>query len=421
MRSFFGKTLTILALLFLSCALVLFAQTQTKGGKSKGNQADTTEIKKAGLPSQAEEIEISEGKISIRTKDGKKLILKGEEGGEEAKPEEKGAEEEIDLKNLEDVSKTKLPKKLDISPQGPYHEWSRDIVKMGSNVVVEEDERVGGDVVAIGGDVQVKGNVSGNVVAVGGNVEVFPTGVVEGDAVSVGGQVTKHSGATIEGQKVDVGFGGRLHKLPIVFPLMLTHFTALAFLVRIFKIVFFLFLGIVVISVVPKHVTKVKEKVRRDFLKSALVGLAGEILALPILIILIITIIGIPVAILVEPLLILAAVILGYTGTCLVIGEKLRQRATPKADTQILTLVIGVLAVEVVPLLARLLGLAGGFLSPFGWIATVLGWMIGYLVITVGFGASILTRLGTRPKDANLVTAPAVVATPGNASQQSSV
>jgi ABC-type multidrug transport system permease subunit len=61
--------------------------------------------------------------------------------------------------------------------------------------------------------------------------------------------------------------------------------------------------------------------------------------------------------------------------------------------------VIGILAVELVPLLARVLGFFGGPFSPLGWIVAFIGWMIGYVVITVGLGASILTRLGTRPKE----------------------
>jgi hypothetical protein len=162
----------------------------------------------------------------------------------------------------------------------------------------------------------------------------------------------------------------------------------------------------VVISIVPKNVVKIKEKIRQDFLKSALVGFAGEILILPIFILLIVTIIGIPVAILVLPLLILAALILGYTGISYFIGEKLREGTSLKSDTPIMTLVIGILAVESVLLLARVVGLFGHLISPLSWILTFIGWTIWYVAITVGFGASILTRLGTRPREVKLAEVP---------------
>jgi len=71
-----------------------------------------------------------------------------------------------------------------------------------------------------------------------------------------------------------------------------------------------------------------------------------------------------------------------------------------------MTLVIGILAVESVLLLARVVGIFGHFLFGFSWILTFIGWMIWYVAVTVGFGACILTRLGTRPKEVKLAEAP---------------
>jgi hypothetical protein len=75
-------------------------------------------------------------------------------------------------------------------------------------------------------------------------------------------------------------------------------------------------------------------------------------------------------------------------------------------------LVLGILAVELIPLLARVLGVFGGPFSPLAWIVAFIGWIIAYLVITVGLGASILTRLGTRPKDVSPAPAVATPAKP---------
>jgi hypothetical protein len=217
----------------------------------------------------------------------------------------------------------------------------------------------------------------------------------------------------VRGEKVSIAFlSGPRFRFPSLhapFPFLVTGFRApaWAFFARVFKILLFIFVGIVIISILPRHVSKVKEKVKKDFLKSGLVGLAAQILVIPIFILLIITIIGIPVALLVEPLLIIAALILGYTAVCLFVGEKLQEHTSLKPDTKIMILVIGILAVELVPLLARVLGFFGGPFSPLGWIVAFVGWMIGYVVITVGLGASILTRLGTRPKELSPATAAA--------------
>ncbi len=425
MRTLFVKFTLFFLLLPLLAGLTVLAQAPAEKAKRKTNTKDSAEVEEGRFPFEVEEISISEDKIYIRTKDGKKIILGGEESAQEIKVDEgriRIGDVEIDLKGLEgleasealeallgleaidEISRIKTPK-VKISPR--VYTTSEDIVKFGRDVVVEEDEEIDGDVVAVGGSIEIKGTVTGDVVAIGGDVDIFSTGIVEGDAVSIGGDVIKRGEAVIQGEKVSVAFfRGPFFRSPPMFthfrfPFVFTPFRppAWSLFLRIIRIAFILFLGIVVISVFPKNVNKVKEKTKQEFLKSGLVGFLAEILALPIFILLIITIIGIPVALLVEPLLILAALILGFTGVCLFVGEKLQEHTSLKPDTKIMILVIGILAVEVVPLMARVLGVFGGPFSPFAWIVTFLGWVIVYVVITVGFGASILTRLGTRPKE----------------------
>jgi uncharacterized membrane protein len=410
MRCSFVKIPIIFFILFLSSMLIFFAHAEVRRSKSQIDKPDTTEIKKEKLPSEAEEIQISEDGIYIRTQEGKEIKIGTGESETDISVEEdkiKIGKLEIDLKSLEDSLKKEIPK-IKISPKIQVNAGGEDIVKFGKDVVVVEDETIDGDVVVIGGKIDVRGTVTGNAVAVGGDVSVASTGEIEGDAVSVGGEVKKEPGAVVRGQKATVSFGPKgLFKFPhFMFPPFMGGFYGFALFARIFKIIFFLFLGIVVISIAPKNVAKVKDKIRQDFLKSALVGFAAEILILPIFLILIVTIIGIPVALLIEPLLVLAALILGYTATSYFVGEKLKQSTNLKPETPLMTLVIGILAVEAVLLLARIVGIFGHPFSALSWILTFFGWAIWYLVMTVGFGAAILTRLGTRPKEVSLATAP---------------
>ncbi len=440
-------------LLVLSVAwLVFLAQARIKKPARETNASEAAEADEGRFLFEAEEISISEDKIYIRTKEGKELtvgpggkiliptgkgkkqILWKEGPAEEIIVEEgkiKIGDKEINLRELEGleildslkalnlevldkISPIRIPK-VKVSPR--LSTTTEDIVKFGKDVVVEEDEEIDGDVVAVGGSIQIKGTVTGDVVAIGGDVEVFDTGVVEGDAVSIGGDVIRRKDGEIHGEKVSVGFlGGRSIRYPpwfapFKFPFGSTFFgfahfqpPALSFFLRILRVAFVLFVGIVVISVFPKHVEKVKEKTKHEFLKSGLVGLVAQILALPIFILLIITVIGIPVALLVEPLLILAALILGFTGVSLFIGEKLQEHTSMRSDTKIMTLVMGILAVEVVPLSAWVMRVFGDIFSLFAWIFTFLGILIVYMVVTVGLGASILTRLGTRPKEIKTAT-----------------
>jgi hypothetical protein len=428
MRNRFLRITFVLLLLCLPAWAGLWAQDTRPAAPPDADEPDALEEEE--FPFEAVEIRISEGEIYIRTKEGKDFLV-GPEGqirlpaidrkgyilGEGEEVDEVILEDgririgdaEIDLRGLkgfEALDKTSrfgVPR-VRVSPRVYTGEG---VFRMGSDIVVEEHESIDGDVVALGASVEVKGTVSGDAVAIGGDVEVYPTGMVEGSAVSIGGSVIRRGGAIIEGEKVSVGlFRGQPFKFPFTIQPMV-HVSAWSFFARVFKILFLIFLGIVVISIAPRHVNKVATRIRQDLLKSALVGFVAEILVIPIFILLIITIIGIPVALLIEPLLILAALILGYTGTCLFVGEKVREHTSLKPDTRIMTVVIGILAVELVSLVARVVGLFGGIFFPLTWIIAAIGWLIGYVVITVGFGASILTRLGTRPKDVR--PAPAAV------------
>ena len=422
MKNLSKKILIIAFTLLLSAAIFVFGQSQTEP-KSKKQKAksDTAETQEGKLSSKAAEIRIDQEGIYIRTEEGKELEVGEKEAEEGIIIDDEGikiGDLEIDLEQLEDLE---IPHILglkeipSIKKSKKVYTVNRDIIKMGRDIVVEEYEEMDGDVVAIGGDITVKGTVTGNVIAVGGDIFVASTGVIEGDAVSIGGDVEKETGAVIKGERVGVSFfPGELFGIPPAgfpsihmfrFPPFIGGFQGLALFTGIIKIMLFLFLGIIVISIVPKNVTKVKDKIKQDFLKSALVGFAGEILILPIFILLIVTIIGIPVALLVEPLLILVALILGYTGVSYFIGEKLREGTNLKPETPMMTLVIGILAVESVLLLAIVVGIFGHFIFPFSWILTFIGWMIWYVAVTVGFGACILTRLGTRPKEVKLAEA----------------
>jgi len=401
MRRFWNKILVIFLLMFFLLSLIILAQAEIRKSKNRITPPDTSGIIKGELPDKADEIEIGEEGISIRTKEGKRVIIgKGESDADISLDENKIkiGKTEIDLKDLQDSLRLKIPKIEISSPKIHVESSNADIVRFGKDIIVEEDETVDGSVVAIGGNIEVKGTVNQDAVAVWGSVKVASTGVIEGDVVSVGGEVQKETGATVRGKKTTVSFGPKgLVGFP---PFMgMGGFHGFAFFARIIKIIFFLFLGIVVISIVPRHVTKVKEKINQDFFKCVLAGFIAEILILPVFLLLIITIIGIPVAILVEPLVIVVSFFLGYTGVSYFVGERLKSRTSLKPETPVMTLIMGVLAVEAVLLFARILGIIGHFLFPISLILTLLGWAIWYVAVTAGFGAAILTRLGTRPKD----------------------
>ena len=77
-----------------------------------------------------------------------------------------------------------------------------DIMRIGSDVHVERDQVVAGDLMAIGGDVTVDGHVEGDLVALGGDVDLHSTARVDGDVVCMGGQLREDPGAAVGGKRV---------------------------------------------------------------------------------------------------------------------------------------------------------------------------------------------------------------------------
>ncbi|MEE9554359.1 MAG: BamA/TamA family outer membrane protein [candidate division Zixibacteria bacterium] len=93
-----------------------------------------------------------------------------------------------------------------------YTDTNDDVVKFG-DLIIEEDERVNGDVVSIGGDVSIYGEVMGDVVALFGDVFLMEDSYVAGDAVSPLGSVHRDDGAVVGGDAVSVRkLDGKEHK-----------------------------------------------------------------------------------------------------------------------------------------------------------------------------------------------------------------
>ena len=102
-----------------------------------------------------------------------------------------------------------------------------DKVQIGKRIVVEEGQSGGdlvcvgcsivvrgtaGDVVSVGGRVDISGHTTGDIVAVGGSVNLASTATVKGDVVTVGGRLNREPGATVTGEVSETagGAGGLL-------------------------------------------------------------------------------------------------------------------------------------------------------------------------------------------------------------------
>ena len=79
------------------------------------------------------------------------------------------------------------------------------IIQLGEDIHIGRGEKVGGDVVAIGGSVYVEGDVDGDVVSLGGSVTMDSSARVDGDVVAVAGDLILQDGCQVDGDAVSVG------------------------------------------------------------------------------------------------------------------------------------------------------------------------------------------------------------------------
>jgi len=86
---------------------------------------------------------------------------------------------------------------------------SGDMTRVGSDIHIDQDEVVRGDVTAIRGDITVDGTVHGGVVSFGGDIYLNATARVDGDVVCIGGELHEEPGAYVSGERVSALSGGR--------------------------------------------------------------------------------------------------------------------------------------------------------------------------------------------------------------------
>jgi len=276
-------------------------------------------------------------------------------------------------------------------------------VRVFGDVSVGRDEMVDGQAIAVLGSVRVDGRVADQVVAVLGSVTLGSDAVVDGDVVAVGGRVHRAEGAEIHGRITEVNFMSPEVGLWRVGPwwggpFMFVPFSGTA---RFFGTVFRLFLlgllASVVLLIVREPVERVGRRIRAEPIKMAVIGVLAELLFVPALalsvVILAISIIGIPLLLFVPFLVVAALLVLvgGFASAAYVLGGWAADRAGWDAEGPYLRMWLGVAVVLAPLLVARLFGIVGGPFHVVAFMIAMLAIMFEYIVWTMGFGAALST------------------------------
>jgi hypothetical protein len=301
------------------------------------------------------------------------------------------------------------------------------------DVEVADGETVQGNLVVIQGDARIEGTVVGDVVVVDGTLELLDGSTVRGDVRLVDAELDRQGG-TIEGEVVDVladegaveseirdqlrselrdevrrelrsersqegvGFFNPLRRVASGIGGIIQNLVAIFILGLV---------GLGVLSFAPRNLDAVADAARSAPGRAAMVGVAGMFLLVPVWVLgfiaLLVSIVGIPVAIAwipAFPLAALAGALLGYVAVARNVGEWLSESGYPYTDwirksNSMTTVAGGLVGLMAFFLAAHILGMVPLF-GFFRGLLVALGVMATLAAVTIGFGAVLLTRAGRR-------------------------
>ena len=260
-----------------------------------------------------------------------------------------------------------------------------EIVQFFKDVTVDKGESAG-DVVSLFGNVKNFGTIRGDCVAVLGSIEQGDSAVISGDAVSIGGAIRETgTGARVEGQTVSIGFlpfaGFAIPSVPLLLFFGLFAFVLFAGLAGLFGRLF------------PERLVGMARTISRRTFLSLVLGLLSGPLALMLALLLLVTVIGIPLALLL-PLLYALAAFVGYVASAYLLGCKLLRLPLDAKGPMFAPIAAGTGFVTLFYLLGvPLIAFEGGF-RMFGFTLLALWIVVGKVCWMLGFGALLLSRLG---------------------------
>lgn len=270
-------------------------------------------------------------------------------------------------------------------PGAALADGNNDRVQIQGDVVVGPNETVLGDAVAIMGNVTVDGKVVGDVTAIMGDVKV--NGEVMGDVTTVGGRIIRSDSARIHGKITQVGVGEGIKDI-------ITNVTrygirwrpggrgitvfnmGFPYIFRIMHFIGIIALGTLAIILFPDSIKAAADVVEKEIGRRFLIGFLTILLLPMAMIMMAITIIGIPLIPL-AILLVAAAGFYGYLGISIFLGRKLNEQLHLKPS----------------PFVEYILG---ALLLWFIQLVPFIGAISGLLVLMLALGITADTRFGTK-------------------------
>jgi hypothetical protein len=252
---------------------------------------------------------------------------------------------------------------------------------------------IDGDATVFGGNIKNRGKIDGELHVIGGTVYLDSGSVVSGDISMVGGTVERHDNAEVQGKVESVEFDALEKVLPRIsrvfrFPRMLPGARAFPRAVFLGMLVVLYIFNILIALIFPKAVDRVRTKIEKSIWASLGLGIAMQLLFVPLIVLLAVSIIGIPLIILL-PLAVFLAMLFGISALALTVGDRVCKGFNWNVESHLGRLSLGWLAIMLIPIVAILVG------PP----VSAIGYVIVYVAMTIGLGGVIYTLIKRTPKE----------------------
>jgi hypothetical protein len=255
--------------------------------------------------------------------------------------------------------------------------------------------------VAIIGTLRVAGTITGDAFAYGGDIIVVDSGHIGGSAISFEGRV-RVNGGLVDGDVRSIQGAAQVVQLPVT-----SRSTGDYVALTIGWAAIVLIVGIGVLVFGGRTLDTVGATVDQQFGRSFITGLGATLAFAPGLALLVVglvlTILGIllvPFAIVAYVLAVTGLVTLGFLAAARITGQSLvrsRRATLSERGAALQALVVGVVFYMGLWLIAALLTSAPAAAT----VARVIAFAVTWAAATVGLGATILTRAGTRAPHAD--------------------
>jgi hypothetical protein len=255
-----------------------------------------------------------------------------------------------------------------------------------------------GPVVVLGGDARIDGHADDDVVVFGGKVQVGPKSVIDGDLVAIGGDVVVDPQAKIYGDVNETvmrlpDIDGDWRQVPR------NWVAGVALALTFLRLVTVFAVASLLVLIAPAWVRRISWRASAGAGSAAAIGLACQVGFVPAMVVLVVvlavTVIGIPL-IGAVPFVVAAAGVAGVAGFTAVaarIGARIRGTTVEASNALFVDMFLGFAMVSAVTVFARMLALGTFWNTPMVWSLSAVGFVIEYLVWTVGIGAACATAL----------------------------